>query len=190
MDPDCQRPSQTGLAHNGTRDSAATAEVRGVRFAGVELPTRRRTLVTEEWPVPTAVEGDNGSRRRPHVRATLLAAVGLVLLATAPASAVRPPAAAVPASAAGPVQVSAGASGTVPVQVTAGGGHTCAIQVDSTIVCWGSNNYGQATPPPGTFKAIDAGGLHTCAIRTDETVTCWGKNDNGCLLYTSDAADE
>ena len=129
--------------------------------------------------MPTAVEGDNGPRRGPQVRATLLAAVGLVLLATAPASAVRPPATDVPASAAGPVQVSAGASGTVPVQVSAGGGHTCAIKVDSTIVCWGSNDYGQATPPPGTFKAIDAGGLHTCAIRTDDTVTCWGKNADG-----------
>ena len=71
------------------------------------------------------------------------------------------------------------ASAQALVQVSAGGGHSCAIKVDATLACWGSNSDGQATPPGGTFSAVDAGGLHTCAIRTDATVACWGKNDDG-----------
>ena len=71
------------------------------------------------------------------------------------------------------------ASAQAVVQVSAGGGHSCAIRVDATLACWGSNSDGQATPPGGTFSAVDAGGLHTCAIRTDATVACWGKNDDG-----------
>jgi hypothetical protein len=129
--------------------------------------------------MPTEVERDHGPRRGRCARATLLAVVGLALLAAAPAGAVRPPVTALPASATSQIQVPADVSGTVPVQVTAGGGHSCAIKPDGTIVCWGSNSDGQATPPPGTFKAVDAGGLHTCAIRTDDTVACWGKNDDG-----------
>ena len=65
------------------------------------------------------------------------------------------------------------------VKVAAGGGHTCAIKIDNTIVCWGSNSHGQATPPSGTFSSVSAGGLHSCAVRSDSTVACWGKNDDG-----------
>src|SRR5829696_1821452 len=71
------------------------------------------------------------------------------------------------------------ASAAARVQVSAGGGHSCAVKIDATLVCWGSNSNGQASPPPGTFTAVDAGGLHSCAIRTDATVACWGKNDDG-----------
>ncbi len=52
--------------------------------------------------------------------------------------------------------------------------HNCAIQADNTIVCWGSNKWGQAIPPPSTFSQVSAGLNHTCGIRTDKTVTCWG----------------
>jgi alpha-tubulin suppressor-like RCC1 family protein len=31
--------------------------------------------------------------------------------------------------------------------LSAGGGHTCGVKIDGTIVCWGDNSYGQATPP-------------------------------------------
>ncbi|MEO8690452.1 MAG: choice-of-anchor D domain-containing protein [Solirubrobacteraceae bacterium] len=71
------------------------------------------------------------------------------------------------------------ATADASVQVAAGGGHTCAIKIDATLVCWGLNDYGQATPPAGAFGAISAGGRHTCAIRTDSTVACWGKDDDG-----------
>ena len=103
--------------------------------------------------MPTAVECEGWFVRA--CRAALPAAVGLVLLAAAPTSAES------------------------AVQVTAGGGHSCAIQIDQTIVCWGSNDYGQAASPPGTFKAIDAGGLRTCAIRTDDVAVCWARTTTG-----------
>jgi hypothetical protein len=65
------------------------------------------------------------------------------------------------------------------VQVSAGGGHTCAIKIDDTLVCWGLNDNGQATPPSGTFTSVSAGAGHTCAISTAGTVACWGLNDDG-----------
>ncbi len=71
----------------------------------------------------------------------------------------------------------AGAPGAV--KVASGGGHSCSIKIDQTIVCWGSNSHGQATPPAGAFTAISAGTLHTCAIREGGTLACWGKNDDG-----------
>ena len=84
--------------------------------------------------------------------------VGLVLMGAAPASAAP------------------------HVQVSAGGGHTCALKLDQTLVCWGLNDHGQATPPAGTFTAVSAGSLHTCGIRTDATVTCWGQDDEGSTV--------
>ncbi len=51
------------------------------------------------------------------------------------------------------------------------------MKIDDTIVCWGLNDLGQATPPGGTFKVVSAGSFHTCAIRLDDTVVCWGRND-------------
>ena len=84
--------------------------------------------------------------------------VGLVLMGAAPASA------------------------ALHVQVSAGGGHTCALKLDQTLVCWGLNDHGQATPPAGTFTAVSAGSLHTCGIRTDATVTCWGQDDEGSTV--------
>ena len=52
--------------------------------------------------------------------------------------------------------------------------HTCGLKTDGTVVCWGENIYGQATPPDGTFSLVSAGGLHTCAVTTGGTVACWG----------------
>ena len=57
--------------------------------------------------------------------------------------------------------------------------HTCGIQIDNTVVCWGQNRLGQATPPDGTFLQVSAGLKHTCGIQTDKTVTCWGDNKEG-----------
>ena len=51
------------------------------------------------------------------------------------------------------IAVAGPASAEARVQVTAGGGHTCAIKIDATIVCWGLNNHGQATPRVGTFSS-------------------------------------
>jgi alpha-tubulin suppressor-like RCC1 family protein len=71
--------------------------------------------------------------------------------------------------------------------LTGGLDHSCAIQASTgEIVCWGSDNVGQATPPDdvngvsGTASDITAGHYRSCAIQagTDEVV-CWGWDEYG-----------
>jgi len=78
-------------------------------------------------------------------------------------------------------------------EVSAGLWHTCGVKTDGTLACAvmescditcgrplrEKNDYGQATPPSGTFTQISAGSLHTCGVKTDGTLACWGKNDSG-----------
>ena len=46
-------------------------------------------------------------------------------------------------------------------------------------MCWGNNEYGQASPPSDErFTAISAGGYHTCSLREDGAAVCWGDNGN------------
>jgi hypothetical protein len=48
------------------------------------------------------------------------------------------------------------------------------------IVGWGSNGYGQATPPAGNeFTAVAAGKYHSHAITTDGSIVGWGLNNKG-----------
>ena len=70
--------------------------------------------------------------------------------------------------------------------ISAGHAHTCAIngdgnatQVSGTVGCWGSDLYGQSTPPTGIFDSISAGEFQTCGLRQDGTVMCWGDNTHG-----------
>ena len=49
----------------------------------------------------------------------------------------------------------------------AGGDFTCGANHNGTLACWGSNAFGKATPPPGTFTAVSAGGDHSLR-REDE----------------------
>ena len=66
-----------------------------------------------------------------------------------------------------------------PLAVSAGGGHTCRLKTDGTVICWGNDDYGQSTPPSGSFASVSAGDGHTCGLKTDGTVTCWGNDDYG-----------
>jgi len=43
------------------------------------------------------------------------------------------------------------------VTISAGTNHTCGIQSDGTLICWGLNDEGQASPPEGTFRQVSAG---------------------------------
>jgi len=56
----------------------------------------------------------------------------------------------------------------------AGGLHTCNVRSDGTLACWGRNDYGQSTPPVGTFAQVSAGGEHNCGVKTAGTLACWG----------------
>lgn len=99
-----------------------------------------------------------------------------------------------------PVQVT-GLGGAV--EVSAGESHTCARRSDSTVWCWGSDQYGQlgqgtwgggghvpvqVTGGITNADAIDVGRGHTCAVLkvgTVKTVKCWGRNDMGQLGKTT-----
>lgn len=59
-------------------------------------------------------------------------------------------------------------------------GHVLALRKNGTIVAWGANDSGQATPPPlDDITQISAGWGHSLALREDGTVVAWGENSDG-----------
>ena len=56
---------------------------------------------------------------------------------------------------------------------------SCGVRTDGTVLCWGSNRYGQADPPDGEFVDVATTGDSACGLRTDGTVVCWGNNNQG-----------
>jgi len=78
-------------------------------------------------------------------------------------------------------------------QVSSGGKHTCAIREDSSLWCWGNNEYGQlgleyfgsATNTPqfvtSGVSLVSLGWNHTCAVKVDGSLWCWGYNEYGQL---------
>ena len=80
--------------------------------------------------------------------------------------------------------------------VSTGSYHTCAIRTnDSSVICWGSNTYGQLGDGTTSDKkapsqiannaahvALGVGDFDTCSIRQNDTrVMCWGDNTYGQL---------
>ena len=65
--------------------------------------------------------------------------------------------------------------------ITVGRNHSCAIKTDGSLVCWGSDSDGQATPPTGTnFIQVTAGYRYTCALDgVTQQASCWGSNTYG-----------
>ena len=63
----------------------------------------------------------------------------------------------------------------VLLYVSNGNRFTCALDPDGAPVCWGIDDYGQATPPADErFTALSSGERHVCALRADGTPVCWG----------------
>ena len=64
----------------------------------------------------------------------------------------------------------------IGITVSDGGSHSCALhRTAGSILCWGSNDHGQASPPStGTYTAITSGETHSCALRSDGAIVCWG----------------
>ncbi|NDE60145.1 MAG: hypothetical protein EB010_12155, partial [Acidimicrobiia bacterium] len=95
-------------------------------------------------------------------------------------------------------------TGRTATAISAGDNHACAILDNSTLKCWGDNNYGQlglgdlngrgdaagemgdnlAAVDLGTGRTasvIASGNDYTCAILDNGTVKCWGRNNFGQL---------
>ncbi len=72
------------------------------------------------------------------------------------------------------VEVGPEGAGAGFVSVSAGSYHTCGLREDRSILCWGQDWYGMATPPSGSFESVTAGYDFTCGLRTDGFVECWG----------------
>ena len=72
------------------------------------------------------------------------------------------------------VEVGPAGAGAGFVSVSAGSYHTCGLREDRSILCWGQDWYGMATPPPGSFDSVSAGYDFTCGLKTDGFVECWG----------------
>jgi thiol-disulfide isomerase/thioredoxin len=44
------------------------------------------------------------------------------------------------------------------------------------LTCWGRDDFGQSTPPPGTFTSVSAHGWwHACGVKDGGSIECWGK---------------
>ena len=83
--------------------------------------------------------------------------------------------------------------------IEAGTFHQCALLQDTTVRCWGENDYGQLgggtiSSPPDTSSptpvavvgltgvgAVSGGAFHTCARFPNGMVQCWGRNSEGQL---------
>jgi hypothetical protein len=70
----------------------------------------------------------------------------------------------------------------VPIRaIAAGRDHNLALLYDDTVVGWGDNSFGQASPPSNLTNvvAIAAGCLHSAALCSNGTVVVWGDNTFG-----------
>lgn len=64
--------------------------------------------------------------------------------------------------------------------IAAGSEHSLGLRADGTVVGWGWNDDGQATPPPlADVVTIAAGGSVSLALRADGSVAAWGDNTWG-----------
>lgn len=64
--------------------------------------------------------------------------------------------------------------------ISVGLAHACALREDGTPVCWGSDETGQSTPPPGiSLTAISNGLTHVCGLDGEGVVVCWGSDEHG-----------
>jgi len=60
-------------------------------------------------------------------------------------------------------------------RVGVGREHACRLHADGTLSCWGSDDYGKATPPGGSgWVDVQGGVAHSCALDADGYVSCWG----------------
>ena len=52
-------------------------------------------------------------------------------------------------------------------------------EVSGPLGGWGKNDYGQSSPPAGSYTAFAAGGDFSLGLRPDGSIAAWGSNGNG-----------
>ncbi|MCB9764498.1 MAG: hypothetical protein H6739_32285 [Alphaproteobacteria bacterium] len=67
------------------------------------------------------------------------------------------------------------------VDVSCGLVNSCAVHREGYVWCWGSDTYGQSSPPTDVlFSKVAVSPLaHACGIRQDGGITCWGGGTQG-----------
>ncbi|MGO8995705.1 MAG: RCC1 domain-containing protein [Polyangiaceae bacterium] len=90
------------------------------------------------------------------------------------------------------------------VSIAEGIGFACNIVADGGVLCWGSNDFGQAGSTPSAAivttpqqvpvvtgaTAIALGDYHACAVTSTNAVYCWGLNDSYQLGHTSATSND
>jgi alpha-tubulin suppressor-like RCC1 family protein len=62
-------------------------------------------------------------------------------------------------------------------KIAAGGDQSLALRTNGSIVGWGGNGFGEATPPAGNdFTAVSAGEWYSLALKSDGSIVGWGRN--------------
>ena len=71
---------------------------------------------------------------------------------------------------------------------TSGSFSNLALRADGTVVGWGLDAFGEATPPAdlSDVVAVDTGAGFSVALRADGTVVTWGTNESGQLDVPAD----
>jgi hypothetical protein len=64
--------------------------------------------------------------------------------------------------------------GITALRLAVGPDNTCVVKEDGTVACWGDNDWGESTPPAGSYRALSIGDSHACGLRTDGTVNWQG----------------
>ncbi len=66
------------------------------------------------------------------------------------------------------------------VDVHTGGQHSCGVTSGDDVLCWGSERYGESSPPQGTaLTSVSVGARHTRGITPAGEVLCWGFDSSG-----------
>lgn len=58
-----------------------------------------------------------------------------------------------------------------------GSWHGCAIREEGGVTCWGRDDRGQASPPPGEYESLALSAYFSCGLTLDGHIDCWGDPD-------------
>ena len=64
--------------------------------------------------------------------------------------------------------------------IAAGSDHYLGVKENGSVICWGSNSYGQLdVPDSGPFVAVAGGWYHSLGLKEDGSIAAWGYNFYG-----------